>query len=123
MIIREGQIEALAESKRNDFIERLMKHFAAEWPEDAAELGGELRGFIEAGIEAAEGYGLDTEDAVARFVNLWFVWGEAFEQEPEHKWAKEILEDEDRAGHIKILQLIHETNVRLEQEEANAGEN
>lgn len=122
MIIRDDQLEALNKSKRDDFIERLMKHFAVEWPEDVEALAADYRPFVESAIDAADGYGLKTEDTVARFVNLWFVWGEAFEQEPEHDWARQILEDEVLDGHVKILQLTHQTTVRLEQEEANAGE-
>lgn len=123
MIIRDDQLETLSKSKREDFIERLMKHFAVIWPKDVAALGGQYRAFIESAVTAADGHGLNTEDTVARFVNLWFVWGKAFEEEPEHAWAREILDDTEREGHVKILQLTHETTMRLEQEEANARSN
>lgn len=119
MIIRDDQIEALSKNKREDFVERLMKHFAVVWPDKVKALGGEYKQWIESGLAAADRHGLDTEQTAARFINLWFVWGKDFENDPKHAWAKEILEDEARTAHIKVHQLSYETKTRLEAAEVN----
>jgi hypothetical protein len=113
MVIREAQREALAKSKKADFIQRLMVHFEKLWPVQVEELGAGYRSWVEAGIDAAHFYEMTREQEVARFVNLWFVWGKGFETAPENRWASEIVLDEERKGHVKIHQLCYETKMRL----------
>jgi len=119
MIIRDDQLEALSNSKGEDFVERLMKHFEKVWPENVKALGGGYKQWIESGVTSAGRHGLNTEQTVARYVNLWFVWGKDFENDPKHAWAKEILEDAERGAHIKVHQLSYETKTRLEAAEVN----
>jgi len=119
MIIRDDQLEELSKSKREDFVDRLMKHFAAVWPDKVKALGAGYKKWIESGVESADRHGLNTEQSVARYVNLWFVWGKDFENDPKHAWAKEILDDPARTAHIKVHQLSYETKTRLDAAEVN----
>lgn len=113
MVIRDYQRQALQQSKQDDFVERLMAHFQKVWPDKATALGAGYRDFITDGVVAGQRYGLVTEQEIARFVNLWFVWGRAFENAPEHRWASIILHDKERKSHVKIHQLSYETKMRL----------
>ncbi len=113
MVIRDSQRQALQQSKQDDFVERLMAHFRKVWPDNVAAIGPGYREWIAAGVVAGNRYGLQTEQEIARFVNLWFVWGRGFEDTPEHRWAAIILHDKERKSHVKIHQLSYETKMRL----------
>lgn len=113
MVIRDSQRLALQQSKQDDFVDRLLLHFGKVWPEKVAALGPEARTWIAAGVTAGNRYGLQTEQEIARFVNLWFVWGRGFEDAREHRWASIILHDKERKSHVKIHQLSYETKMRL----------
>jgi hypothetical protein len=113
MIIRSSQLEALAESQQSLFLDRLMDHFRRIWPARVEALGDGYRPFLEAAVRAARAYELNTEQQIARFTNLWFVWGPGFPTLPEHQWAAEILHDPERPPHVRIHQLVYETKMRL----------
>jgi len=85
MVIRDAQRQTLQQSKHDDFVDRLMSHFRKVWPDKATALGPGYRDWIDSGVVAASRYELNTEQEAARFVNLWFVWGRAFETLPEHR--------------------------------------
>jgi hypothetical protein len=113
MVIRDAQRQTLQQSKHDDFVDRLMTHFRKVWPDKATALGPGYRDWIDSAVVAASRYELNTEQETARFVNLWFVWGRAFETLPEHRWAAVILHDKERKSHVKIHQLSYETKMRL----------
>jgi hypothetical protein len=113
MVIRDAQRQTLQQSKQDDFVDRLMVHFQKVWPDQVTALGPACRDWIAAGVVAGSRYGFQTEQETARFVNLWFVWGRAFEDVPEHRWAAIILHDKERQSHVKIHQLSYETKMRL----------
>ena len=98
---------------RAPFIDHLMARFSAIWPEKTSQLGHRYRPFIESGVERAVTYRLLTESSIARFVNLYFVWGDEFEVLPEHAWALEILRDHRLAENIKISELVSRTKLKL----------
>lgn len=95
-------------------MDRLCAHFELFWPEQVEEMGAEYREIIESGVKRAAEFGLDTEQTVARYINLWFIWGVAFEDEPEFEWAMEILTDTSRNPEVKIRQLNWRTQQDLE---------
>src|SRR5277367_3660426 len=105
LVIRQEQTQALRMAQRARFIERLMSLFAGLWPQQTSKLGNDYRHFIESSVERAIFFGIETESAVARFVNLSFVWGPEFELRAEHAWALDILEDSNLREQIKIHEL------------------
>lgn len=115
MVIRDEQLDQLAASRKDDFIERLMDHFRRVHPDDVAALGTGYRDWTLGNVSDAERIGLRTEQQVARFVNLCFVWGKGFVWSPGHRWAREIATDPERAPHLKIHQLVYETRMRRSQ--------
>lgn len=117
MILRDAQIQSITEARHQSFITRLMAHFELLWPDHVAALAPNYRLWIEDACNKAATYGLSTEQDVARYINLWFVWGARFERRPEHAWALEILLDGQRTSFIKAHQLSYETRERLARAE------
>lgn len=116
-------MKRLQEDTHGRFVDQLMAHFAPLWPEKVKVLGEAYRDWIEQAVQAAAGFGIETQQLVARFVNLWFVWGRDFETQAGFEWAKEILTDKERSAFIKVHQLSHRTRMELETHEAerNSG--
>src|SRR5690606_34901519 len=53
-----------------------------------------------------------------RYVNLWCVWGPAFDDKPGFEWAIEILRDEHRPPGVKVQQLAMRSRDELTQRES-----
>jgi len=122
MIIREAQMQVLQAAAREKFLKRLMAHFIEVWPEQVKDLGDNYREVIERGVAKALNYDIAAEQCIARYLNLWFVWGVEFEDNPEFEWAKEILEDPSRPQHLKAHQLSWRTKKELEMHENSLKE-
>jgi hypothetical protein len=73
------------------FVADLANHLAACWPAMPERLGERYPAFVERAVQQALGLGIGRAAAVARLVNLGFVWGPAFHERPEHAWAPPLL--------------------------------
>lgn len=72
--IRQEQLDAMPETRLKDFIERLTKYVRTSIPAAAQQMtDNELRSRIRKHVSAAHKFGLDAEDAVAKFVCLCFL--------------------------------------------------
>jgi hypothetical protein len=98
---------------------RLVKHLSAQlltlWPKLAEKLGARTEAFVEAALSQAGKYGLFHASQGARYVNLWCVWGPAFEDKPEFRWAADILHNPRIQPEAKIEQLSLRTFETLEE--------
>ena len=74
-----------------DFVKQLADHLAGQWPAMPARLGERYPAFVELAVEQAGERGFSHAASVARFVNLWFVWGPAYHDKPGFEWAKSLL--------------------------------
>lgn len=118
LVIRNEQMQAFQTALQKQFIEKLMPLFTALWPKQTAQLGAGYRRFIESSIDRAMSYGIETESAIARFVNLCIVWGPDFEKRPEHAWAMRILKDSNLRGAVKVNELALRTRIELKKRRA-----
>jgi hypothetical protein len=75
----------------HDFVVALGRQLATEWPAMPERLGDRYDGFIELAVQQALGLGLRRAPAVARYVNLCFVWGPSFHDKPGGEWAQPVL--------------------------------
>src|ERR1700712_5173245 len=82
---------ALEEAAWRDFVRSLGAHLADQWPEMQQRLGERYDAFIDLAVQQAGKRGLSQAASVARYVNLWFVWGPAFHDKPGFEWAVGIL--------------------------------
>lgn len=78
----------------------------AGWPEMVARLGERREAFLQRAQEQARQQGLLEAGPVARYVNLCFAFGPAFETRPENEWALALLLDERLAPWVKLHQLV-----------------
>jgi len=121
VIIRDDQWNLLEQDAHRRFVDRLCAHFDMFWPEHVEAWGEQYRQIIENGVKRAKMYGFVTEQDIARFINLWFIWGVEFETEPSFRWASEIVSDPSRRPELKIHQLTWRTQQELAlREEAGA---
>ena len=74
-----------------EFIKQLADHLAGQWPAMPDRLGDRYPAFVELAVQQAGERGLSRAGSVARFVNLWFVWGPAYHDKPGFEWARAIL--------------------------------
>ncbi|HYR27296.1 MAG TPA: hypothetical protein VEU30_02450 [Thermoanaerobaculia bacterium] len=90
--IRGEQLAALQASMEERFVTRMQEH-AREWfPAACAVLTlEELTARIRNGIARARGYGFTSEEDHCRFIDLSFVLGEHFDDDPALPWVAEIL--------------------------------
>lgn len=103
------QMDLLAQVARERFVHRVAAYFALQWPAMLERLGERYGAFIDLAVQHAQKHGLAEGPCVARYVNLWFVWGPSFEDKPGFDWARDILTDARRSEFIKPHQLVRRT--------------
>lgn len=108
-------IDSAEQAAWDEFVVRLSAHLAAQWPALPERLGERYAAFVEHAVQQAEKRGLDTAAAVARYVNLCFIWGPSFQDRPGFEWALGLLASQ-RIGPWGILhQLVHRSLVELQR--------
>ncbi len=73
------------------FVHALGEQLAALWPAMPAKLGDRYATFVEHAVQQATDLGFSRAAAVARYANLWFVWGSGFQAKPGFEWAAALL--------------------------------
>jgi len=98
-----------------EFVAQLSAHLAAQWPALPERLGDRYPAFVEHAVQQAEKRGLDSAAAVARYVNLCFVWGPSFQDKPAFEWALGLLASQrDRPWGI-VHQLVRRSLLELQR--------
>lgn len=119
MLIRAEQIEVLQQSLLDDFLGNLEAHLKEFFPEQCAEMGDEaLDETIQYGVEVAQSYGLTTAHAFCVYLDLMFLFGEDFDQDPQHPWAADVLSDPSFAAQEQLVEALwDEATLALSEEE------
>lgn len=112
------QMDILARVARERFVQRAGNYFATLWPAMVERLGDRWGAFIELAVQHAQKHGLTEGPCVARYINLWFIWGPQFEDKPGFEWARDILTDPRRSEFTKPHQLVRRTLDELERKHA-----
>ena len=89
--MRPDDTAALEATAWADFVQRLGDHLAGQWPAMPERLGDRYPAFITMAVQQALEQGLTQAASVARYVNLWFVWGPAYHGKPGFEWAQALL--------------------------------
>jgi hypothetical protein len=89
--MRPDEAAALEDTAWQAFVQRLADLLAGQWPAMPDRLGDRYPAFIDLAVQQAGEQGLLRAASVARFVNLWFVWGPAYHERPGFEWAQAIL--------------------------------
>ena len=84
----------------------LHERVAACWPEVVTRLGERREAFLETASVQAVKRGLVEAGDTARYLNLCFAFGPAFEEKPQNEWALGLLLDERLAPWVRLHQLV-----------------
>jgi hypothetical protein len=114
VVVRSAQIHNLNADAASRFVAEMMTHFQQLWPAKVSQLGSGYRDWIQEGVASAASHGIVAQRGTARFINLWFVWGQHFEKQAGFEWARDILADPKRAEYVKTHQLFYRTRQELE---------
>jgi hypothetical protein len=91
-VIRSSQIEQLDRVQEERFEARLAAHLTEHFPEPAGELGPDgVLAAIRHGVRKARGYGIETERDLCKYLDLMFVFGRDFDDDPSLPWASRVL--------------------------------
>ncbi len=89
--MRPDEAATLEDAAWRGFVKRLADMLAGQWPAMPDRLGDRYPAFIDLAVQQAGEQGLVRAASVARFANLWFVWGPAYHERPGFEWAQAIL--------------------------------
>ena len=107
MIIRRQQMEAFIRVEQEKFERRMLESLKQDWPDQFGRRGEEgARKSIRTGIERAEKYGLTLEGHVSTYINLMWLYGDGFDQDPQQGWAQQILQAPDLEAQEKADRLV-----------------
>ena len=73
------------------FVAQLADHLAGRWPAMPERLAARYPAFVDLAVQQALDKGLARAASVARYVNLCFVWGPAFDDKAGFEWAAAML--------------------------------
>ena len=123
LVIRKKQIEALDRYSEKLFLDRMTDHLYEIFPDKCEELGSkaQIRELARQGLERARGYGIDTEEDVALFVDIMFGIGPDFLEDKDMHWARSILEREGLSGPAKMDLILQRLEKKLAAEESEEG--
>jgi hypothetical protein len=110
LVIRHAQMDALARSAMEPFVENVIAHLRRVWPEECAAMGDEgLEAFVARGMARCERYGIETEYDVGRFCDLMLLLTPDFDEDPNIPWAQDILTSPGFDGRVKVDELMERT--------------
>jgi hypothetical protein len=123
------QMAALGAQAERAFVEEMVAHLEAFSPALCRTLGHEkLRAIVIDGMARAGRYGLTYRDPIRLFLELCFILGSGFDEDPQYPWAGETLRGEDffnqmfKAGRLEHLARAYVTAVQgSENEHAQAA--
>lgn len=114
--LRRAQLEVLADERQDAFVEGVVAHMQACYPEQCAALGEEgTRDAIQHGLARAEAHQLTQHEHIAQFVAVMFVLGRDFDTDARIPWAEAALSDARRhdAGR-RIATLVNLTRTFID---------
>jgi hypothetical protein len=97
------------------FVAELAEHLAAQWPAMPERLGDRYTAFVEQAVQQADKRGLTRAAAVARYVNLFFVWGPLFHDKPGFEWALGLLAAPREREWNTVHQLVRRSLAELQK--------
>jgi hypothetical protein len=113
LTIRKAQMDALNVRLVRDFENLVVSDLAGRFPDQYSQIGEpRLRRLVRAGIHKAESYGIDSQDDVARVIEVMFEYGEDFDQQPDLAWPSKCLHDESLRGDEKAGLLVARLRAR-----------
>ena len=92
--IRQAQIDAMRDALQRGFGPSMVAHLRQYFPRETAALDDEqLLAMIADGKKHARAHGADSEQALCRFIDIRFAFGEDFDSDPRYEWIAAPLRD------------------------------
>lgn len=106
MVIRPAQIEVFERAAGQRFEEAAWKHLQEFVPRHCAAAGKEVATTaIRAAMKKAQQYGLAQERPVLQFIDLSFILGAGFDEDPQFPWIRPALSGSDETAMARMDEL------------------
>ena len=92
LVIRQAQLDALAEGRERDLEDRLIDRLADPFDRQSALLKREgMRAVVKLGIERASAWGVQGERDLFAWITMMLMLGASFDEDPQLPWARAQL--------------------------------
>ena len=96
LLIRQKQMDVFSEEALHTFEDSMVAHCFKFAQRHCEAIGQEqVRQVIRLGIERAADYGLTLRGPVRFYIEMMFMFGSSFDNNPQYPWVAEILKDEN----------------------------
>ena len=100
-------MEAFSAYMMDSFIKKAKNHLRQKFPVTTRLMTDEnLQGLISEGIDKAAGHNIIEREDVLPFIEYMICLGKDFDINPEHRWARIILQIRNIEGAEKIARLV-----------------
>jgi hypothetical protein len=107
LTIRDEQLRLLETSVDDRMCAEAVRHIREAIPEVYGELGEEqVRGSVALARAKSVEYGFDSWAAVVGYLDVMYILGFEFDEDPRYPWASEILQEFDRPNEERLAQLL-----------------
>jgi ADP-heptose:LPS heptosyltransferase len=113
LIIRRQQLAVFSQVEVRKFEDWMLVHLKKFFPAQCAAAGDEeIRKLVRHGVDRAGRYGIKSRADVCKYIDLMIVFGQNFDTDKRHRWAREILTG--RGGsEVKMKSLLRTAKLRL----------
>lgn len=119
LTIRREQMNVFRKQRHERFLDRLARHARRFFPEQTKSFDdGTLRQICRSLVLRGSRYGFETERDLCKFLNVAFVFGEEFDQDPDIPWIRPYLDDDTAGPTLKVNRLYLEA---LKHEDEGRG--
>jgi hypothetical protein len=117
LIIRHGQMDNLRKEMMRTFVEEMVLHLHQFAPRHCQVIGDEMvRKTIQVGLENADAYGFNDRGPLRYYLEMMFMFGSAFDTDPQMPWAAESLKGEPHMDQFdRSMRLYENTTAYLER--------
>lgn len=103
LVIRDKQLNALAEMRTTQFVERMVEYVAADFPHPFATLKEEgVRNWIADILQFGARHRIESNGALAVLLQLTMMFGARLERSPDAEWAIEFLAKESVPDTLRL---------------------
>ncbi len=103
LVIRPEQMAVLSAYTSDQFEQRMIEHLRDTFPERTQDLPDErIRLVVRDGMKKADGYHIEYEDDIRRFIEYMVIYGARFDVREESRWIGDVLRRPDLGGTAKM---------------------
>lgn len=109
IVLRQQQLDRLADLALRDFQERMAAFILREFPDDFDRLGADgVRSLVVRARDRAAAYGMSSSVEVTGFVSLMLILGDDFDTRFRNEWIPPILASPSIVGGDKFRMILQQ---------------